>query len=288
MTGNTGPTGPTGNTGPQGFQGGQGDPGLGFQQIEFGAPSLTFIQTNPLLAVGVSTPAFGIWNYGYPWSTGQYVKITDYSAGSTVQYIGKLVVTQVGASEYSYNLSEITAASGSSTNMLSRDWIMTIEAPPIGATGPTGGTGPTGAASTELGPTGYTGYTGPTGGGGGVNTNIQPVSFTGTGVPIDWALGPNAVFDGSEVSDNFRVNLTNLPTTESQLYDLRLIIAQSPTGYYANSMYVNGDTTTFGFLNDTTPTAQASKFEIQTFKIFYGGEGFISVFSELQSYYALP
>jgi hypothetical protein len=150
-----------------------------------------------------------------------------------------------------------------------------------GTPGPTGPTGPTGV-------TGPTGWTGPTGGGGGVNTNIQAVSLTETGLPIDWALGPNAVFDGSEASANFRIYLTNLPTTEGQLYDLTLIISQSTTGYYASSMNVNGDNVTFGFLNDTTPTPQASKFEIQTFKIFYGAVGFIFVFSELQSYYAPP
>jgi hypothetical protein len=151
----------------------------------------------------------------------------------------------------------------------------------IGPTGWTGYTGPTGV-------TGPTGDTGPTGGGGGVNTNIQGVSLTETGLPIDWALGPNAILDGTGASGNFRVNLTNLPTTESQFYYLTLIIAQSTTAYYADSMRINGDNVTFGFLNDTAPTPQASKFDIQTFKIFYGAVGFIYVFSELQSYYALP
>ena len=150
-----------------------------------------------------------------------------------------------------------------------------------GTTGPTGPTGPTGTT----GPTGYTGNTGPIGS---LNTTVQPVSFFETGVPINWTLGPNAVFDGSEVSANFRIYLTNLPTTQSQLYDLTLIINQSTTGYYASSMNINGDNVTFGFLNDTAPTPQASKVEIQKFKILYGGEGFVFVFSELQSYYALP
>jgi hypothetical protein len=150
-----------------------------------------------------------------------------------------------------------------------------------GVTGPTGWTGPTG-------PTGWTGPTGNTGPIGNLNTTIQPVSLTETGLPIDWALGPNAIFDGSGASGNFRIYLTNLPTTESQFYYLTLIIAQSTTAYYANSMNVNGDNVTFGFLNDTAPTPQASKFDIQTFKIFYGAVGFIYVFSELQSYYALP
>jgi hypothetical protein len=150
-----------------------------------------------------------------------------------------------------------------------------------GVTGPTGNTGPTGVT----GPTGPTGNTGPIGN---LNTSVQPVSLTETGLPIDWTLGPNAIFDGTGASGNFRIYLTNLPTTEAQFYYLTLIIAQSTTAYYANSMNVNGDNVTFGFLNDTAPTPQASKFDIQTFKIFYGAVGFIYVFSELQSYYALP
>jgi hypothetical protein len=194
-------------------------------------------------------------------------------SGSTLYYVNDLV--EYNGSTY---LCIVSSAGGLPTNPTY--WQLFASIGNTGPTGWTGFTGPTGA--------GETGPTGPEGSGGGGNTNVQPVALTETGLPIDWALGPNAVLDGTGASGNFRVNLTNLPTTESQFYYLTLIIAQSTTAYYADSMRINGDNVTFGFLNDTAPTPQASKIDIQTFKIFYGAVGFVFVFSELQSYYALP
>jgi hypothetical protein len=247
---------------------------------------MTFIQTDPLLAVGVSTSTFGIGTFGYPWGTGQYAKIVDYTVGSTVQYIGKLVVTQSGI-EYYYSFSEITASSGSSPMVQSRDWIMSIEAPPVG---PTGATGPTGMT----GPTGWTGYTGqsgttgPTGPGGAGNTNLQVVTIGESGAPFDWSLGSIAALSAAPEA-NFRINVTNFPTTEAQVYDLTLFIIQSSTPYYVNAMRINGNNVTlFAYLNDTTPTPQANKIEIQLFKILYGAVGNILVFTKLESYAALP
>jgi hypothetical protein len=150
----------------------------------------------------------------------------------------------------------------------------------IGNTGPTG---PTGEGST-----GPTGYTGPSGSGGGVNTNLQYLSVDETGVSLDWSLGPNGVL-GAAAESNFRVTVTNFPTTDAQLYDLTLIIPQSATPYYASSMSINGNNVTlFAYLNDTPPTPQSDKIEIQSFKIFYAGLGSIFVFTKLESYAALP
>jgi hypothetical protein len=145
----------------------------------------------------------------------------------------------------------------------------------IGNTGPTGVTGPTG-------------FTGPTGGGGGGNTNLQVVTIDETGAPFDWSLGPNGALSDAPTT-SFRINVTNFPTTEAQVYDLSLFIIQSSTPFYASSMRINGNNVTlFAYLNDTPPTPTADKIEIQVFKILYGAVGNILVFTKLESYAALP
>jgi hypothetical protein len=202
--------------------------------------------------------------------------------GSTVQYIGKLLVTQSGG-EYYYSFSEITASSGSSPMEQSRDWVMSIEAPPVGPTGPTGVTGP---ASTEVGPTGPS-ETGPTGPGGGGNTNLQFVAEESGVVPFDWSLGPFGLL--SEHTTDFMVNVSNFPTTESQAYELTLVLVQGETPYFANSMEINGNNVTlYSYLDDTAPTPTAGRIEIQYFKIFYIDSISVLVFTRLESYKGFP
>jgi hypothetical protein len=145
--------------------------------------------------------------------------------------------------------------------------------------GHTGPTGPTGEGST-----GPTGDTGPPGSGGGSST-IHTLSVSGTNqVEFDWSLGPNGSLEVSPES-TMTLNVINYPTTGTDLFLLTVIIAQSATPYYFDAMTINGTPVTlFGFLNDTPPTPQASKIEIQTFQIAYG----ILVFSKLESYTAIP
>jgi hypothetical protein len=81
------------------------------------------------------------------------------------------------------------------------------------------------------------------------------------------------------------LNVTNYPTSGTELYELTLLIVQSSTPHYVNAMTINGSPVSiFGYLNDTPPTPQARKLEIQTFKIFYGAV----VFTKLESYNGLP
>jgi hypothetical protein len=139
-----------------------------------------------------------------------------------------------------------------------------------------------------------TGKIGPTGGGGGGNTNIQFLNpyEGGTAVPFDWSQGPNGLLlgEGKEeeiVNSDFMVNVTNFPEAPG-LYDLTLLIVQGPTGYYANSMEINGSNADlYSYLNDTPPTPQAGRIEIQSFKIFsqYGPP---LIFTKLESYRGFP
>jgi hypothetical protein len=158
-------------------------------------------------------------------------------------------------------------------------------------TGPTGNTGPTGWTG-NTGPTGWTGpqETGPTGstgpaGSGGVIATIQALSITGTNqVEFDWSLGPNGTLESSPES-NMTLNVINYPTTGAERFTLTVLIAQGTTPYYFDAMTIGGSPVSlFGFLNDTPPTPQARKLEIQTFEIFYG----LFVFTKLESYYSVP
>jgi hypothetical protein len=128
------------------------------------------------------------------------------------------------------------------------------------------------------------GDTGPAGSGGGSAT-IQSLSITGTNqVEFDWSLGPNGLLESSPES-TMTLNVINYPTTGTERFTLTVLIVQSATPYYFDAMTIGATPVSlFGFLNDTPPTPQASKFEIQTFEIFYGA----FVFSKLESYTAVP
>ena len=69
---------------------------------------------------------------------------------------------------------------------------------------------------------------------------------------------------------------------------MSILTIQGPTGYYANSMEINGSNVySYSYLNDTPPTAQANKLEIQSFKIYNSG-GSAVVLTKLESYGSLP
>ena len=156
---------------------------------------------------------------------------------------------------------------------------LTTAVPIIGPTGPAGGgtgvTGPTGNNGVT-GPTGNNGVTGPTGpggsGGSSVVNNLQVAYITGSGLPVNWSLGPNVLFTSTS-EFNFPINITNFPTTPFRVYDLTLFINQASPAVYAYNMTINGEYVTFNLINGIMPAPQANRFEIQTFKILYGFEG---------------
>jgi hypothetical protein len=131
------------------------------------------------------------------------------------------------------------------------------------------------------------------GGGGGGNPSINfllPYEGEAT-VPFDWSQGPNGLLfgEGKEeeiVNSDYMVNVTNFPAVTG-VYDMSILTVQGPTGYYANSMEINGSPVySYSYLNDTPPTAQANKLEIQSFKIYYLGVPI--VLTKLESYGSLP
>jgi hypothetical protein len=133
--------------------------------------------------------------------------------------------------------------------------------------------------------------TGKSGAGGGGNTSINFLEEGGgSTVPFDWSQGPNGLVFGEgkgAPESDYMVDVTNFPEA-SGFYDMSILTIQGPTGYYANSMEINGSNVySYSYLNDTPPTAQANKIEIQSFRILsFGGANV--VMTKLESYGSLP
>jgi len=95
---------------------------------------------------------------------------------------------------------------------------------------------------------------------------------TGT-VEHDFILG--SVWYHSSISANFTCNVTNVPKTYDNYLEVKLILSQGGSGYYANALQVNGSSVTVNYA--TTPSPGTNQFEIQTFKIFNIGGTFYAV-----------
>jgi hypothetical protein len=106
-------------------------------------------------------------------------------------------------------------------------------------------------------------------------------------VAFDWSQGQIGVL--GEPTTDFMVDVSNFPTTQSQLYELTLLLFQGETPYFANSMEINGNNVTlYSYLDDTAPTPIAGKNEIQYFKIVYSDLSSVLVFTKLESYGGFP
>lgn len=86
---------------------------------------------------------------------------------------------------------------------------------------------------------------------------------TGT-VEHDFTKG--TVWYHSSIAANFTCNVTNVPTTYDNYLEVKLILSQGGSGYYANVLQINGSSVTVNYA--TTPSPGTNQFEIQTFKIF--------------------
>jgi hypothetical protein len=89
---------------------------------------------------------------------------------------------------------------------------------------------------------------------------------TGATGTVEHSFFEGTLWYHSTVAANFTCNVTNVPTTFDNYLEVRLIISQGATGYYANVLQVNGSAVTVNY--DVTPTPSINQFEIQTFKIF--------------------
>lgn len=66
---------------------------------------------------------------------------------------------------------------------------------------------------------------------------------------------------------NWTVNLTNLNLSSSYVTTISLIISQGGTGYYANTLQINGVAQTINWQGNTTPNVSVNRIDVETFSI---------------------
>ncbi len=171
-----------------------------------------------------------------------------------------------------------------------------------GIQGPTGIQGPQGLQGPGVGDTGPTGHAGPTGNTGPTGTVSSTVTdLTITGIlsiqetqelvntvaaptsvqAFDWTTG--SIFYISSMSANFTANITNLPTTANRFYVVTFVLVQGVTPYFINALRVAGTSVTIRWASATTPTATASRTEIETIALYYSGTTWFA-FGQFSSY----
>jgi len=71
----------------------------------------------------------------------------------------------------------------------------------------------------------------------------------------------------TSISANFTVNLTNVPTTDNQLYTIVLYLSQGATGRLATGFQIDGVAQTLLYSGNALPRAGTNSFDTQTFTL---------------------
>jgi hypothetical protein len=87
---------------------------------------------------------------------------------------------------------------------------------------------------------------------------------TGT-VTHDYSLG--SLFYHSSISNNFTVNITNVPTTNDRAIVVSLILEQGPNSYIPDILQIDGSSQTINWSNGNTPTGNANKKDLVVFSL---------------------
>ena len=87
---------------------------------------------------------------------------------------------------------------------------------------------------------------------------------TASGIVVhNFAL--SEVFYHSGIAGNFTASFTNMPTTDNREYQIRLVLNQGSTGYYATGVQINGAIQILRW--STAPSAGANRIEVQNIRI---------------------
>ena len=79
------------------------------------------------------------------------------------------------------------------------------------------------------------------------------------------------------------VNFTNIPTSASRMYNMRIYIAQGATAYVPTSVQINGVADTIEWQNGVIPTGSANSIDFIQFLVWSFGGGFV-VLGQSNSY----
>jgi hypothetical protein len=87
---------------------------------------------------------------------------------------------------------------------------------------------------------------------------------TASGIVVhNFAL--SEVFYHSGIAGNFTASFTNMPTTDNREYQIRLVLNQGTTGYYASGVQINGAIQILRW--STAPSAGSNRIEVQNIRI---------------------
>lgn len=96
--------------------------------------------------------------------------------------------------------------------------------------------------------------------------NVQSITtITNAAGLVTHNIALGETFFHSGMTSNFTANFTNLPTTNNREYNIRLILSQGGTGFYASAVQIAGVVQTLRW--SSAPSATANRTEIQTIRI---------------------
>ena len=118
----------------------------------------------------------------------------------------------------------------------------------------------------------------------GIVRNTEIVNtLTGATGTVTHSLNLASVWYHTSIAANFTANFTNVPTNDSRVLGVALMLVQGATAYIPNAVAINGASTTIKWEDGTTPTGNVNKTDIITFALLRTG-GSWSVVGSLSTY----
>lgn len=100
-----------------------------------------------------------------------------------------------------------------------------------------------------------------------IRETVSSVSVSGGVLTCDYTSGC-VFYVGSGSNANFAVDITNVPTDNNYAITISIIVKQGVTGVYPSSLKINsGSNETINWVNDTAPSANASKIDVYNFTL---------------------
>ena len=99
---------------------------------------------------------------------------------------------------------------------------------------------------------------------------LQTISFNHSGagaMPLD--LDAANILYTSSLTQNFSLNVLNVPAIEKTSGGFDVVLEQGPVGYFANGLTLNGISSPIYFRGGTIPTPAPRRIEMQKFQYWY-------------------
>jgi hypothetical protein len=98
--------------------------------------------------------------------------------------------------------------------------------------------------------------------------NVVDVTLSSNAGTLDWTAG-NIYYVATAPTGNMTYNLTNLPTTNSKIMTINVLVTQGSTGYIPSTFQIGGSSQTIRWSGGSapTPTSSAGKIDIFNFTL---------------------